>query len=41
MEFYKRSLKGSGLKNRNFRGFFPSKKVLKKHFGTAVAKTAA
>jgi hypothetical protein len=27
------SLKGSGLKNRNFRGFFPSEKVPKNIFG--------
>jgi hypothetical protein len=42
MEFYATmpSLKGSGLKNRNLKGFFPSEKVPKNHFGTAVAKAA-
>jgi hypothetical protein len=35
------SLKGIGVKNRNFEGFSPGNKVPKNHFWTDVAKVAA
>jgi len=43
MEFYAimPSVRGIAFIGRDFRGIFLSEKVPKKHFGTAVAKTAA